>query len=129
MARNYTKAEKEAKIETFLNALEDTHMVTAACKRAGIPRKTLMEWRRADPELEAQVQEVKDANKEWVEGCLLQQIDRGSVAAMCFYLKCQAGWREKPRQVELSAPEAINVKAAIEEIRETLAQPEVSDGK
>lgn len=125
MARPYTKKERELKVQAFLEVLNDTKMITVACDKAGITRKTLEKWRKDLPpeELEDKINAIKESTKEWVEGCLLQQIANGSTAATCFFLKCH-GWREQPRQVEVSTPETINVKAAIEEIRQTLSKPE-----
>lgn len=125
MARTYTKKEKEEKKKTFIEAMEDSMgLITTSCDRAGISRVTLEKWRKEDPELESKINSIREKTREFVEGQLMTLIRNGNTSAICFWLKCQAGWREQPRQVELSTPETINVKAAIEEIRQTLAKPE-----
>ena len=131
MARTYTKKEKDEKKKTFIEAMEDSMgLITTSCDRAGISRVTLEKWRKEDPELESKINSIREKTREFVEGQLMTLIRNGNTSAICFWLKCQAGWREQPRQVELSTPQALDVKAAIDEIRQTLqTQDEPDDEK
>ena len=105
-------------------------LITTSCDRAGISRVTLEKWRKEDPELESKINSIREKTREFVEGQLMTLIRNGNTSAICFWLKCQAGWREQPRQVELSTPQALDVKAAIDEIRQTLqTQDEPDDEK
>lgn len=126
MARPYTKKERDKKIQLFLEALEESRgMITTSCERAGITRKTLEKWRKELPpeELEDKINNIKAAQKEWVEGKLMTLIDNGNTSATIFWLKCQAGYKEASKlEVEQTGTGTINVKEALEDIKRSLTE-------
>ena len=121
-----TKKEREDKKKLFLEAMRESRgMICSALRAAGISKQTLYNWKASDEAFASEIDAIKEETKEWVQGKLLTLIENGSTAATLFFLKTQCQWVERRvDQVELSTPETINVKAAIEEIRQTLAKPE-----
>ena len=69
-------------------------MIATSCKRAGISKETLSNWRKADPEFDKQIDDIKERQKDFVQGQLMTAIRNGNVAAMMFFLKTQCQWRE-----------------------------------
>lgn len=125
MGKSLTKAEREKKKQLFLEAYEDScGMLTTSCERVGVSRMTIHNWRKDDPEFDAAIEAIKEKTREYVEGQLMTLIRRGTPSAIYFWLKCQAGWREQPKQVELTTPQAIDVKAALEQIKDELDKDE-----
>ena len=116
------KEEREAKKKAFLAAMEETGgMIATSSERVGVSRMTILNWRKTDPEFDAAIKAIKDKTNEFVESQLMTLIRRGTPSAIYFYLKCQCGWREVQR-VEVEHKEAIDVKAALEEIKAELAK-------
>lgn len=116
-----SKKEREDKKKAFLAAMNETGgMIATSSERVGVSRMTILNWRKSDPEFDEQIRAIKDKTNEYVESQLMTLIRQGTPSAIYFYLKCQAGWRELPKQVEVSTPQAIDVKAALEQIKSEL---------
>lgn len=121
---NMKKAEREKKKELILEALEETMgMITTSCERAGVSRVSFEKWRKDDPEFDGKVNAIKAKQKEFVEGQLMTAIRNGNVAAMMFFLKTQAGWRET-QKIEVSETSQIDVAAALREMRDEMMKKE-----
>lgn len=120
MGKALTKAEREKKKKLFLEAYEDSKaMTTTSCERAGISRVTLEKWRKDDPDFDEAINVIKEKTREYVEGQLMTLINRGTPSAIYFWLKCRAGYHETAR-LEVEHADAIDVKAALEEIKSEL---------
>lgn len=88
------------KKEKLLKALEDTQgLVYHACKKAGnISRSTYYRYIKEDPEFAKSVEEIKQAQIDYVEGQLIKNISKGKETSIIFYLKSKAkdrGYTEK----------------------------------
>jgi hypothetical protein len=85
--------------ENLLKALEKTMgIVTSACKKAKVSRKTFYEYYKNDPAFKEQVDDVKEIALDFAESKLMQSISNGSDTATLFYLKCKGksrGYVEK----------------------------------
>ena len=88
-------------------------------ERAGISRVTLEKWRKDDPDFDEAINVIKEKTREYVEGQLMTLINRGTPSAIYFWLKCRAGYHETAR-LEVEHADAIDVKAALEEIKSEL---------
>ena len=76
------------KKKAFLAKMESTlGNITASCKAANIARSTYYEWMEKDPKFAAAVNELAEANIDFAESCLKQQIKDGNTTATIFYLK------------------------------------------
>jgi hypothetical protein len=73
-------------------------VVTSACNKVGINRKTHYEWYNKDPEYKEAVDSIQDIAIDFVESSLHKSIQDGNVTAQIFYLKTkgkQRGYKEE----------------------------------
>ena len=73
----------------FLAALEDTHLVTEACKAAGIHRSTAYNRRAHDAEFARQWAEIEEASTEALERIAVRRASEGSDVLLIFLLKAR----------------------------------------
>ena len=88
------------KKEKLLKALEETQgLIYHACKKAGnISRSTYYRYMKEDKEFAKAVEEIKEAQVDYVEGQLIKNISKGKETSIIFYLKSKAkdrGYAEK----------------------------------
>jgi hypothetical protein len=120
MARPFNKKQREEKKKLFLEALEESRgMITTSAAAVGVTRETIDNWRKADQEFDKAINEIKEHQKEWVQGKLMTLIENGNTSATIFFLKTQCGWKES-QKLEVENLNDIDVQAAINEIREQM---------
>ena len=88
------------KKEKLLKALEETQgLIYHACKKAGnISRSTYYRYMKEDKEFAKAVEDIKEAQIDYVEGQLIKNIYSGKETSIIFYLKSKAkdrGYAEK----------------------------------
>tara|TARA_R100000654_G_scaffold1062_3_gene4027 strand:+ start:5295 stop:5642 length:348 start_codon:yes stop_codon:yes gene_type:complete len=88
------------KKEKLLKALQETQgLIYHACKKAGnISRSTYYRYMREDEEFAKAVEDIKEAQIDYVEGELIKNISKGKETSIIFYLKSKArdrGYAEK----------------------------------
>lgn len=83
-------ARRPKKMALFLEALADTVNVALACKRAGVPRRTVYEWRERDAEFDRRWQEALDEGIDLLEAELHRRAFEG-VERPVFYKGRQVG--------------------------------------
>ena len=88
------------KKEKLLEALKETQgLIYHACKKAGnISRSTYYRYMREDEEFAKAVEDIKEAQIDYVEGQLIKNISDGKETSIIFYLKSKAkdrGYTEK----------------------------------
>lgn len=86
---------KKAMIEALDKSLG---VVTTACKKVGISRKTHYEWLKEDEKYKAAVEELADVALDFAESKLHKKIEGGDTTATIFYLKTKGkkrGYIEK----------------------------------
>lgn len=84
----------------FLQALVNHNFkIGEACLAVGIHRSTYDNWCKEDSLFKESVHEIKELQKDIVEGKLFDLVQAGNVTATIFWLKAQAkerDWNEKP---------------------------------
>ena len=79
-----TKVKKKAMIEALTKTLGN---VSEACIQVGMSRNTHYEWVKDDPEYAEAVENIDVRCHEFVESKLKEQIKKGNMTAIIFYLK------------------------------------------
>jgi len=91
------------KKDKFIKLLgENLGNISATCIQTGIARKTYYNWINKDDKFKSKVDEILEAQIDYVENKLMEKIEAGDLTAIIFYLKTKAkhrGWSEK---IELS---------------------------
>ena len=85
----------------------------------GIPCKTLKAWRDRYPEFNERMEAVKKKFTDTVTGRLYDLCLQGNLSAICFYLKCQAGWSET-QKVDVTSKNELNIADEIKKLKEVL---------
>tara|TARA_R110000824_G_scaffold322512_1_gene509171 strand:+ start:70 stop:417 length:348 start_codon:yes stop_codon:yes gene_type:complete len=88
------------KKEKLLEALKETQgLIYHACKKAGnISRSTYYRYMKEDKEFAKAVEDIQQAQIDYVEGQLIKNISDGKETSIIFYLKSKArdrGYAEK----------------------------------
>ena len=103
----------ESKKDVVLDCLKQSGgIIYVACDAAGISRSTFNKWCREDVAFAEAVENVKEAQIDYVESKLMEQINAHDTTAILFYLKTRGkkrGWTEKvlpPEQPQLPAKPA-----------------------
>lgn len=120
MARPYTKAEREVLKKEFIQAMEDSMgMLTTSCRRVGITKETISNWREKDADFDQKIKEIYDRRLDFVEGELFKKIREGNTASILFYLKCRGGYKET-KSIEVEQKGQLDVDATIDLMKEQL---------
>ena len=102
---------------TILESLSQGATRTDAARAAGISRRTLYHWIEQDPTFK---EAVADAEEETIDiarslafHCAMQaQDDPRYLRALFFYLKCKAGWSDRPQREATNSPDLVQEVAA-----------------
>jgi transposase-like protein len=73
-------------------------IVADACKSTGISRGTFYNWCKEDAEFNEEVNQINEETLDFVESKLLENINKGEVTSIIFYLKTKGrnrGYQEK----------------------------------
>lgn len=96
-------------------------IVANACEVVGVSRGTFYNWCKEDEAFKAQVDEINEATLDFVESKLLENIKKGEVTSIIFYLKTKGrnrGYQEKA-EIDINAlrlPQIELQEADFEEI-------------
>lgn len=94
---------KEDRKQMFIDNLKKSGgIICVACESTGINRSTYYRWREADAGFAEAVDEVMEAQIDFVESKLMGLINAGDTTAAIFYLKTKGkkrGWTEKQQPV------------------------------
>lgn len=80
-------------------------IVANACEVVGVSRGTFYNWCKEDEEFKAQVDEINEDTLDFVESKLLENIKKGEVTSIIFYLKTKGrnrGYQEKA-EIDINA--------------------------
>ena len=101
---NLSKTEKLKK--RFLNNFaKSLGIISTACKLTKITRQTYYNWINTDNEFKECVNDIQEAQKDYVESKLIENIDKNDTTAIIFYLKTKAkdrGYTDKT-EIELNS--------------------------
>ena len=93
------------KKEKLLKALQETQgLIYHACKKAGnISRSTYYRYMKEDKEFAKAVEEIKEAQVDYVEGQLIKNISKGKETSIIFYLKSKAKDRGYAERLDITS--------------------------
>ena len=78
----------------MIDALTEHYgIVTDACQKVGIARKTHYEWYKLDSEYKQQVDDIQETALDFVETKLFKNIKDGKEASIFYYLNNRGGSR------------------------------------
>lgn len=80
-------------------------IVADACKITGISRGTFYNWCKEDAEFNEEVNQINEETLDFVESKLLENIKKGEVTSIIFYLKTKGrnrGYQEKA-EIDINA--------------------------
>ncbi len=90
MARAYkyrSKAQKAKAKEAFIEAMKKSGgILKSACESTGLPRRTIYDWRKEDPEFDAACGETMELMLDEAENKLIAAVRRGNLKAVKFFL-------------------------------------------
>lgn len=105
---------KEAKAR-LLNALEKTlGNISSACKMVGIARRTFYNYME-DDEFKADVQDVFESNLDFAETKLLEQVTKGNVTSIIFFLKTKGKSRGYVEGFEFTGKNGNPMEIAVDQ--------------
>ncbi len=111
---------RHIKKESMIKALEQSlGIVTAACKKADIPRSTFYKWLKEDEEFKKQVVDIENIALDFAESQLHKQISDNSTSATIFYLKTKGKKRGYIERQEITGADGIPTNFQIEIIDKT----------
>lgn len=114
----------QLKKKAVLQALENTlGVVTHACQKAGVGRKTFYEWLQKDEEFKKAVQDIDNVVLDFAESKLYSQIKENNTTATIFYLKTKGKHRGYVEKQE------IEHSGEIKEIQVSINTNEHSDDR
>lgn len=91
-------SEADNRKQNLLAALRETRgIVSVACVRAGVARRTFYNWLDTDKDFRRAVEDVNEEAVDFVEGKLLERIEEGKERSIIFFLKTRGkerGYRE-----------------------------------
>ena len=97
---------KQQKKNKVIECLKNSKGIVAdACKNTGISRGTFYKWYKEDEDFKEQVDEINEATLDFVESKLLENIKKGEVTSIIFYLKTKGrnrGYQEK-QEIDINA--------------------------
>jgi len=87
----------------LLEALEKSKgIITDACKRAKVPRRTYYNWLNDDDDFKKEVEDIQNQALDFVEGKLFSLIDQENPTAIIFYLKTKGKKRGYVERQEIT---------------------------
>ncbi len=90
--------EADNRKQSLLAALRETRgIVSTACARAGVARRTFYNWLDTDKDFKRAVEDVNEEAVDFAEGKLLERIEAGAERSIIFFLKTRGkdrGYRE-----------------------------------
>ena len=101
-SRSEVAAKKRKRtMKKILEALaESKGIVSYACEKVGISRKSFYQWLKEDEEFSSAVEEITEATLDKVEAKLLEQINDDNLTAIIFYLKTKGRKRGYVEQID-----------------------------
>ena len=101
----------------FLEVLEkNMGLITPACKKFGdMSRSTHYKWLKEFDGYQERVEQIENANIDFAEGKLMEQMNEGNIAAILFFLKCKAKSRGYVERQEIKHSGGVSIDVNWEE--------------
>jgi len=110
----------------LLAALEASlGVVTTACKKVGVSRKTFYHYLKTDPEFKLGVDDISEIALDFVESKLHQQISSGNTTATIFYLKTKGKKRGYIERKEFTGSDGEAIKFVLPSTDDDLKNDEI----
>ena len=110
----------------LLEALENSlGVVTTACKKANISRKTFYQYCNDDPEFKKAVDDIENIALDFAESQLHKQIQGGNTAATIFYLKTKGKKRGYVERQEITGKEGDAIRFILPSTSDDLTSDEI----
>lgn len=91
---------EETKAKLLIHLEASLGIITTACHKAGIERKTFYNYLNTDHEFAKAVNDIKEIKHDFVESKLMKNIEQGKEASIIFYAKTQMRHRGYVERVE-----------------------------
>ena len=92
--------------------------ITETCNTLDIPRTTVMDWKKKDPDFKTMLDSFEEEKKDLIEYAALKKIKDGDTIMTIFAAKCHLGdrgWVEKPQDRKLTVEHKYD-KATIDAV-------------
>ena len=110
----------------LLEALENSlGVVTTACKKANISRKTFYQYCNDDPEFKKAVDDIENIALDFAESQLHKQIQGGNTAATIFYLKTKGKKRGYVERQEITGNDGDAIRFILPSTSDDLTSDEI----
>jgi len=100
--REETVKKQNLFLEVYRNSLFN---ITETCKTLDIPRVTVMDWKRNDPDFKTILESFDEEKKDFIEYAAMKKIKDGDTIMTIYATKCHLGdrgWIEKPQDRKLT---------------------------
>ncbi len=102
--------------ENLLSALENTlGVVSTACKKCSISRKTFYEYKKNDKDFANAVDDISEICLDFAESQLFKQIKDGNTTATIFFLKTKGKKRGYIERMEMVKKDVDSFESKTEE--------------
>ena len=119
---NKTKHIKRGLIEAMEQSLG---VVTTACKKVGISRKTYYDYYNNDSEFKNAIDDIQNVALDFAESQLHKQISEGNTTATIFYLKTKGKQRGYIERQEVTGKDGDAIKFVLPKPAEDLTSDEI----
>jgi hypothetical protein len=110
----------------LLEALENSlGVVTTACKKANVSRKTFYQYCNDDPEFKKAVDDIENIALDFAESQLHKQIQGGNTAATIFYLKTKGKKRGYVERQEITGNDGDAIRFILPSTSDDLTSDEI----
>jgi len=110
----------------LLEALESSlGVVTTACKKANVSRKTFYQYCNDDPEFKKAVDDIENIALDFAESQLHKQIQGGNTAATIFYLKTKGKKRGYVERQEITGNDGDAIRFILPSTSDDLTSDEI----
>jgi hypothetical protein len=110
----------------LLEALENSlGVVTTACKKANVSRKTFYQYCNDDPEFKKAVDDIENIALDFAESQLHKQIQGGNTAATIFYLKTKGKKRGYVERQEITGNDGEAIRFILPSTSDDLTSDEI----
>jgi hypothetical protein len=94
---------RNIKKTAMINSLKSSlGVVSTACEKVGIVRKTFYEWIKNDLEFKEEVDNISEDAIDFVESKLFEEIEKNNITAIIFYLKTKGKKRGFVERTEIT---------------------------
>ena len=101
-ARTVVRRSLESRQKRFLKAyIASGYNISEACRKVGIQRFLVMQWKQADPEFANKMWEVEESITDFVESQMLKQIRNNNPAMIMWFLETKGKNRGYTRKFEV----------------------------